>query len=490
MADSAEPLAGSIANSPHKPVLRESLPSDITLESALRSFSDCDGLLAFDSADIGASGNRTAGRYSFLTADPVRRLQLDTPEYGADPFAGLRSSSASLASSDKERDLPPFTGGVAGVLGYELGGCFERVKPANVDEFCFPSMAVGLYDWSLVWNHAAGSVELFVHDSGGMSGAPASTTPQQRRDWVLARLASASKPVPGQAELRGIEPDEKFRFPHPDIPNVFSDFSPDAYREAVARVVEYIRAGDIFQANLSQRLLTPFADDPLELYSRLRRRNAAPYAGLAHFDDWWLLSASPESFLDVRGRDVVTRPIKGTRRRQLTPEADLGVRIELECSDKDRAENVMIVDLLRNDLSRVCNDDSVRVPKLCRLESFATVHHLVSEVTGTLAEGRTLWDLFEATLPGGSISGAPKVRAMEIIAELEPTVRGPYCGNLFYQGFGGQASANILIRTILCRGGWAQLPVGGGITTLSDPKAEYQETIDKAVGMLRALELI
>ncbi|WP_375154916.1 anthranilate synthase component I family protein [Stratiformator vulcanicus] len=314
---------------------------------------------------------------------------------------------------------------------------------------------------------------------------------EARAEWIRRRVSAESNfaALPA-ASASQIEPDPSVLHPHAEIANVFSDHPAAEYREAVGRVIEYIRAGDIFQANLSQRLLTPFRGDPLNFYSRLRTGNAAPYAGLAHFDDWWLLSASPESFVQLDGRDVVTRPIKGTRRRQLTPEADLGVRIDLECSEKDRAENVMIVDLLRNDLSRVCTDESVRVPKLCRLESFATVHHLVSEVTGTLNKDRTLWDLLAATLPGGSISGAPKVRAMEIIGELEPTVRGPYCGNLFYQGFGGQAAANILIRTILCRGGWAQLPVGGGITMLSDPQAEYQETIDKAVGMLAALELV
>jgi para-aminobenzoate synthetase component 1 len=215
--------------------------------------------------------------------------------------------------------------------------------------------------------------------------------------------------------------------------------------------------------------------------------NPAPFAGLMQWEDWSIVSASPERFLSVTNGEIETRPIKGTRQRKRGPEADLFTRDELRQSEKDRAENVMIVDLLRNDLSRVCLPGTVRVPQLCAVESYETVQHLVSEVRGHLDPQYTIWDLFRATFPGGSISGAPKVRAMQVIAELEPTVRGPYCGSLFYVGADGKSDSNLLIRSFVQRYGWLQCHVGGGIVAQSNPEAEYEETLTKAAGMLRAL---
>ncbi len=276
-------------------------------------------------------------------------------------------------------------------------------------------------------------------------------------------------------------------WPAPGLAGLLSNFSRDDYLRAVARAIEYIYAGDVFQVNLSQRLLYPATGDPLELYLRLRERNPAPFAGYFAHDDWVVASASPERFVCVNDGEVETRPIKGTRSRRSGPEADLFTRDELRESEKDQAENVMIVDLLRNDLSRVCAPGSVRVPELCRVETYETVQHLVSEVRGRLAGGKSAWDLLRAVFPGGSITGAPKVRSMEIIAELEPTARGPYCGSLFYVGYNGEADSSILIRTFTIRNGWIQCPVGGGIVAQSDPAAEYEETLVKAEGMLRAL---
>jgi para-aminobenzoate synthetase component 1 len=270
--------------------------------------------------------------------------------------------------------------------------------------------------------------------------------------------------------------------------HLLSSFSRAGYQRAVQRVVDYIHAGDAFQVNLSQRLLHPAGRDPRDLYLRLRARNPATFSG--YFDlgaGRQILSASPERFLQVRGREVETRPIKGTRRRTRQPEADLFAGADLQSSQKDLAENVMIVDLLRNDLSGVCLPDSVRVTELCALESYAYVQHLVSAVRGTLDEDAQPWDLLRAAFPGGSITGAPKVRAMEIIAELEPTARGAYCGSLGYVGFDGSMDWNILIRTITSARGWWQFPVGGGIVAQSVPEAEYDETWHKAEGLLRAL---
>jgi para-aminobenzoate synthetase component 1 len=267
-----------------------------------------------------------------------------------------------------------------------------------------------------------------------------------------------------------------------------SNFPPQGYRAAVQRAIDYIRAGDVFQVNLSQRLLHPAACDSIDLYCRLRQRNPAPFAGYIDGGNWQVASASPERFIRVDGDRVETRPIKGTRGRARRPEADLFAGDDLRASEKDRAENIMIVDLLRNDLSRTCRPDSVRVSQLCGLETYEYVQHLVSVVEGKLRPGANSLDVLRTSFPGGSITGAPKIRAMEIIAELEPTVRGAYCGSLGYLSVTGQTDSSILIRTITAAGGWWQLPVGGGIVAQSDPRQEYEETWHKAAGLIKSLQ--
>ncbi|HXI19742.1 MAG TPA: aminodeoxychorismate synthase component I, partial [Gemmatimonadales bacterium] len=260
-----------------------------------------------------------------------------------------------------------------------------------------------------------------------------------------------------------------------------SSFTHRGYLDAVTRVREYIVAGDIFQANLSQRLEAPLEEDPWHFYRRLREMNPAPFAAYLEFDGVYVASASPERFLlvDPAGR-VETRPIKGTRPRGLSPRHDAELSRELHGSEKDRAENLMIVDLLRNDLSRVCGPGTVRVPELFALEGYRSVHHLVSTVTGELAPGRDALDLLAASFPGGSITGAPKVRAMEIIAELEPSRRGIYCGSIGYLSVTGAMDTSIVIRTVVSLGGRAYFSAGGGIVADSDPEQEYRETLDKA----------
>jgi para-aminobenzoate synthetase component 1 len=267
-----------------------------------------------------------------------------------------------------------------------------------------------------------------------------------------------------------------------------SSFTHRGYLDAVTRVREYIVAGDIFQANLSQRLEAPLEEDPWHLYRRLREVNPAPFAAYLDFEGVSVASASPERFLRVSpdGR-VETRPIKGTRPRGISPLHDAAIGQALQESEKDRAENLMIVDLLRNDLSRVCRPGTVRVPELFLLERYQTVHHLVSTVEGTLAQGRDALDLLAAAFPGGSITGAPKVRAMEIIAELEPSRRGIYCGSIGYLSVSGAMDTSIVIRTLVCGGGRVTCSVGGGIVADSDPESEYQETLDKARGLITAL---
>ena len=252
---------------------------------------------------------------------------------------------------------------------------------------------------------------------------------------------------------------------------------------------EYIIAGDIFQANLSQRFQTRLPEKPFDLYRRLRRRNPAPFAAYLDYGDMAILSASPERFLrlDEQRRLVETRPIKGTRPRGLGPMHDAALGRALAESEKDRAENVMIVDLLRNDLSRVCRAGTVRVPELFALEHHPTVHHLVSTVIGELEPGAQAADLIRAAFPGGSITGAPKVRAMEIIAELEPTQRGVYCGSVGYISVTGAMDTSIVIRTYLALRGQVYFQAGGGIVADSDPELEYRETLDKARGLIETL---
>ena len=465
--------------------LVEELATVPDVMTAVTAVADQPGVLLLESA----LHREPLGRYSLLTADPFAWFEIPQAEFGTDPFAAIRDRLAQFATKTVP-DLPPFQGGAAGLLGYELGRTWESWPRSGCDEFRFPDMAVGLYDWVLAWDHAAEKAWIISHgfpetDEGGRRNR-AVRRAGFVRDRLQTALSGGLENPSSKNQSRRVQIGVP-QWPAPGPERLTSDFSRDGYLQAVDRTIAYIQAGDIFQANLSQRLLAPLRESPLELYRRLRECNPAPFAGYFQHDDWAVVSASPERFLSVRDRLVTTRPIKGTRQRRAGPEADLFTRDELRESIKDRAENVMIVDLMRNDLSRVCTPDSIDVPQLCTVETYETVQHLVSEVCGTLRSGGDAWNLLSAVFPGGSITGAPKVRAMEIISELEPTVRGPYCGNLFYNGFDGRFDSSILIRTFLCRHGWIQCPVGGGIVAQSDPADEYDETLHKAAGMLRAL---
>ena len=456
----------------------EELPS-VDVMTAARALSDWPRLLLLDSSLRRAH----VGRFSFLMADPVAHWELDHATFGSNPFAGILEQWSQCRGESID-GLPPFQGGIAGLLGYELGQSWERIASAPHDEFHIPVMAVGLYDWVIAWDHSTERVTLISHGWPEQDPAKRRKRAESRADSVKKALAAIPKPP---ALLPAKPTSLAKQFAVPGTNKVTSTFARDDYLRTVERVIEYIHAGDIFQANLSQRLLAPAQRPPVEQFDVLRQVNPAPFAGLMTWDDWAIMSASPERFLSVVDGEVETRPIKGTRQRLRAPEADLFTRDELRQSDKDQAENIMIVDLLRNDLSRVCEAGTIRVPQLCEVETYETVQHLVSEVRGQLRTNTTSWDLFRATFPGGSISGAPKVRAMQIIAELERTVRGPYCGSLFYVGFDGRTDSNLLIRSFVQRHGWLQCNVGGGIVAQSNPIAEYEETLTKADGMLRSL---
>lgn len=442
------------------------------------------------------------GRYSWLSADPFATLRASGQklrwEYRGEqmqerghPWLALQRFLTPMRQWPRP-DLPPFPGGVAGVWSYELARQLERLPRAAYDDFALPELVVGFYDWVAVWDHASGQSWLISTGWPELQPDRRLRQAQMRLDQVLAWLEHA-EPLPTDFPhpVQQADPDLRRapQFPLPRLQGLSSNFTQHEYCRAVQRAIDYVHAGDCFQVNLAQRLLYPARLSPLELYGRLRQVNPAPFAGYFDAGEFVLVSASPELFLRLSPDGwVETRPIKGTRPRGHNAAEDERRRQELLASSKDRAENVMIVDLLRNDLGRVCRYGTVEVSAVCRLESYRTVHHLVSVVRGQMRPEGDAFDLLQATFPGGSVTGAPKIRAMQIIAELEPTVRGPYCGCLGFVGFDGSAEWNILIRTCTVARGWVQLPVGGGIVADSQPELEYLETLHKAEGLLHALE--
>ena len=455
-------------------------PDPVALFCRLRSRPHC---LFLDSA----LRDPQLGRYSYLAADPF--VYFTVPADGSDGLTQLGNRLRHW-TAPSVAGIPPFQGGAAGLLSYDLGRSLERVATPRFDEFAHPAMAIGFYDVVIAFDHASNRAWIV---SQGLPETEPSLRQKRARERIDEMKRWLAEPPSAHAaaftsNLPPVAIDQLVpQFSVPGPAGLTSDFSADGYRRAVQHAVEYIRAGDIFQVNLSQRLLFPARDHAFDLYLRLRERNPATFGCYFDLGDFQIVSASPERFVSVQGRQVEARPIKGTRRRINRAEADLYAGDDLQQSEKDRAENVMIVDLLRNDISQVCLPESVRVTQLCRREVYQYVQHLVSAVRGELADGRTALDLVRASFPGGSITGAPKVRAMEIIAELEPTARGPYCGSLGYIGFDGTMDLNILIRTIIAGRGWWQFPVGGGVIAASQPQLEYEETWHKAAGLLKAL---
>jgi para-aminobenzoate synthetase component 1 len=480
------------------PLVEELTPAPHPWE-VLERLADLPHLLFLDSA----LEHPTLGRYSFLTADPFEWLWSRGPRTWvsgscelADPFAVLAGRLARY-TLEPLPDLPPFQGGIAGLFGYDLCHHLERLPRPRFDEFAVPDLAAGLYDWVVAFDHVARRSWLISTGLPETDSRRRWTRAEKRLRFVQRRLQGPPRPARRLAAKRqqAIVPAAAHAVEL--RPGLLSSFDHEAYLTTIRRAIEYIHAGDCFQVNLAQRLLYPLAcasglcpgvPPALELYRRLRERNPATFAGYFDLGEFIIASASPERFVRLeRDGEVETRPIKGTRPRGATAAEDQARIAELLASPKDRSENVMIVDLLRNDLGRVCRYGTVRVADLCRLETYQYVHHLVSEVRGRLRPGLGPVDLLRAAFPGGSVTGAPKVRAMEIIAELEPTARGPYCGCLGYLGFDGTMDTNILIRTFTVGRGWVQFPVGGGIVADSVPEREYEETWHKAEGLLRAL---
>ncbi|OGN99027.1 MAG: aminodeoxychorismate synthase, component I [Chloroflexi bacterium RBG_13_51_18] len=427
------------------------------------------------------------GRYSFMGSDPFlvmrsRGTEITLIKNGVEekkqgnPFDVLGELLKTYTFKDRKSEIP-FLGGAVGYFSYDLCHFIEKLPKQAKDDLQLPECYLGFYDAIIAFDHMKGKTYLISTGFPELEEKKRQQRAEARLNELRNMIMLAPPPASFEEEKR--EKRKKLK----------SNFSHEGYLEAVDRAREYIGAGDIFQVNLSQRLEVEIKTTPYELYKRLRKINPAPFANYFNFGGVSIVGASPERFLKVKGDWVETRPIKGTKPRGETPEEDKALAESLMASKKDRAENIMIVDLERNDIGRVCRYGTVKVTELAILETYPTVFHLTSTVVGQLREGKNIIDLLKATFPGGSITGAPKVRAMEIIDELEPTRRSVYTGSLGCISFSGDMDLNIVIRTFIVKDGKAYFQVGGAIVYDSEPEAEYIETLDKGKALIQALGL-
>ena len=424
------------------------------------------------------------GNYSFLGTDPflILKTQGERAEIITEdrriikeehPLKVLREL---LKSYKMEIEHPlPLLSGAVGYFSYDLGRELEDLPEETEDDLGLPQLYLGFYDLIFIYDHQ--EKRLFL-SSSGLSPAGSSQRRAKKRLAEMKERVDRERPEGLQKAGKPVYID-----PH----QISSNFTRQEYLQAVERAREYIAAGDIFQVNISQRFQAPLLQPPYDLYRRLRKLNPAPFSSYLNFPEVKVASSSPERFIQLRGRRLETRPIKGTRPRGNNPAEDESMKKELQESIKDRAENLMIVDLERNDFGRISEYGSVKVEELFGLEDFATVFHLVSTVTGRLGHDRDATDVIKATFPGGSITGAPKIRAMEIIEELEPVRRHVYTGSIGYLDFRGDMDLNIVIRTFILKKNKAYFQVGGGIVTDSSPEMEYQETLDKGRALMKTL---
>ena len=440
-----------------------------------------------------------AARYSFVTANPfltfrsfgsrceLANAQLAVPnqqlQYG-NPWHILDALMARYELLD-EIDLPFPLGGAFGYWGYDLKNFTEPKLPRRaVNDLELPDCHVGFYDSLVVFDHRLGKVSV-VSTGLDADGSRSETRAQAKLDFWLSIVEEIASPQ-RHRDTEGKNASDSLIL-SVSVVNPFSNLSRDAFMTAVERAQNYIRAGDIYQVNLSHRLTADYGFSSWEFFEKLSGVSPAPFAAYLEGGDFAIASSSPEQFLRMSGSHIVTRPIKGTRPRDSDATRDAQLAYELQTSGKELAELVMITDLLRNDLGKVCEYGSVQVPELAKLEKFAQVQHLVSTVEGRLRQGVTHFAAFASCFPGGSITGAPKFRAMEIIDELEPVSRGPYCGAIGYLGFNRESQLSIAIRTAVCQANHIHFNVGAGIVADSHPAAEYEETLAKAAGFLAAL---
>ena len=445
------------------------------------------------------------GRLSMVASDPVLVFEAHGDRIkvtgettrvrrSGNPFAALGELERRFSTGNSGGEWPH--GALIGCLGYGLRRFVERVPARLADDLAMPDAWFGVYDRLLLFDHDTGRATIISTGVDENGRADADRARRRAEDWQRKLAANVVLP-PEDAQLmarvgRGVPPSRNGGMAETvsrlgGTPLIESNLTRDDYDHAIRRILDYIAAGDVYQINFSQRFRARTTAPPALLYHALRRANPAPFAAYLDCGAGQILSSSPERFLQIRGRHIQTRPIKGTRPRTGDEQADQKAARELMMSAKDQAELLMITDLERNDLGRVCEFGSVHVPELVTLENYATVMHLVSTVEGRLAGGVTAAEALRACFPGGSITGAPKIRAMEIIDELEPCARGVYTGAIGYLGFNGVADFNIAIRTMVHQNGIVHFHAGGGIIADSEPALEYEETLHKARGMMRAL---
>ena len=432
------------------------------------------------------------GRFSFIGYDPFMVLKAKgenievmtadgTEKMKANPFQFLRSLLLHYETEPAKGEIP-FSSGCTGYFSYDLRYFVEELPSTADDDIALPDIILAFYDVVLIFDNLLKKTYI------SSSGLPHLDT-KKNSSCAETRLESAKRFV--YSIPSDIFNDRRpfYRNGRPDYSGISSNFTRNRYKEAIKRAKDYITEGDIYQVNLSQRLSAEFSGDSFELYKTLRRINPAPFAAYLNYENFQVISASPERFLRISGRDVETRPIKGTRPRGVNDNEDAKLKDELIQSEKDRAEHLMIVDLERNDMGRVSQYGSVHPSEFIITESYSTVHHLVSTVNGKLKDGLNIVDCLMNCFPGGSITGAPKIRAMEIIEELEPTKRGIYTGSIGYIDFSGDADLSIVIRTVIAKAGVLYFQVGGGIVADSDADKEFDETMDKARAIIEAINI-
>ncbi len=443
------------------------------------SLRDLSGAIWLDSGKPGSE----YGRYDIISALPTATLSVNhgksvitqseqADQLSDDPFTLANNLLLTMPALPAAAQAFPFVGGLAGYFSYDMGKPLENIQQLTAPVATLPTMHLGLYHWSLIIDHKQKKANMVFLDS-----CPDSTA-EEVCDRVQRAASSLNKP--------DLNPLNRFALDQTFSPSM----SEQQYRQSIDRIQRYIQAGDCYQVNYAQHFSAPFHGDPLTAYLTLRRALPSPFSAWLNLGDGQsILCLSPERFLKANSDGLVeTRPIKGTLRRGVDAESDQKNAAQLLASKKDRAENLMIVDLLRNDLGKTCEAGSISVPRLFALESFSNVHHLVSTITGKLRPDKSRLDLLKGCFPGGSITGAPKRRAMEIIEELETCQRSVYCGSIGYISRCGRMDTNIAIRTLVADRSHLHCWGGGGIVADSDASAEYQESLDKVQVLMDSLQ--
>lgn len=474
------------------PVWREIIADVETPVSAFQKLGGSEDVFLLESAESGGK----LGRFSFLGSGAQLKIscQSGQVEIKRGESREIRKTSDPLSVVEdilsryrygQPEGLPPFSGGAVGYVSYDAVRHFEEISLSSPDDLSLPEAVFVFTDCVLIFDHFQHKIKVvanaFVEDNlGNLDEAYEEAV--GKIEAQISRLRASFSPRPILKHLSSVYSET------PSLSGVASNFSPSDFMKAVEKAKEYIRAGDILQVVLSQRFSAPTSGSSFDIYRALRTINPSPYMYYLKYGDLELIGSSPEPLVRVRGKEVITRPIAGTRPRGETEREDLQLQQELLKDEKERAEHIMLVDLGRNDLGRVCKMGTVEVDKLMFVEKYSHVMHTVSNVRGELKEGKSVFDVLRAAFPAGTVSGAPKIRAMEIIDELEPTLRGPYAGAVGYFSYSGNLDSCITIRTIVVKDGRAYVQAGAGIVADSVPEKEFQESVRKAQALLKAIQ--